>query len=112
MEIMALAYGVPPILCFVRNTSNDHTLTPMSSASSGPNDASAIVQNFLNSLKSGSMGASGSGQQRQSKPFTTLPDLLPSSTTIPIIESADSTLVNSLLSHLPPTILLLAQEAD
>ncbi|OCK77543.1 hypothetical protein K432DRAFT_384605 [Lepidopterella palustris CBS 459.81] len=79
-------------------------------ASSGANDASAIVQNFLNSLKGG--GLSGASQQQQSKPFTTLPDLLPSSTTIPIIEKADLAFIDSLLSHLPPTILLLAQGID
>ena len=75
----------------------------------GATDAAAIVQNFLNSLKSGSL--SGSTQQ-QGKPFTTLPDLLPSSTTIPVIEAANSTFIDALLSHLPPTLLLLAQEID
>lgn len=54
----------------------------------------------------------GGSQQAQGKPFTTLPDLLPTSTTIPIIDSANETLVNTLLSNLPPTILLLAQEVD
>ncbi len=45
-------------------------------------------------------------------PFTTLPDLLPSSTTIPIIDSAPASLLDALLSHLPPTILQLAQESS
>ncbi|KAK5013848.1 proteasome complex subunit Rpn13 ubiquitin receptor-domain-containing protein [Cryomyces antarcticus] len=83
-------------------------VSPFSASSSAPNDASAIVQNFLNSLKGGS-----SAQQRaEEHPFTTLPDLLPSTTTVPIIESADSKLIDTLCSHLPPTLLLLAQEID
>lgn len=44
--------------------------------------------------------------------FTTLPELLPISTTIPLIDNADETYVHTLLSHLPPTLLLLNQEAD
>lgn len=46
------------------------------------------------------------------KLFTTLPDLLPASTTIPIIESVDEPTLDYLLELLPPTLLLLAQEAD
>ncbi|KAL0260634.1 hypothetical protein SLS55_004324 [Diplodia seriata] len=72
------------------------------------NDASAIVQNFLNSLNSGG-GASQS--QPQGSLFTTLADLLSSSNTIPIIESGDPSLIDALLSNLPPAILLLSQEA-
>ncbi|KAF2816435.1 uncharacterized protein BDZ99DRAFT_136042 [Mytilinidion resinicola] len=80
------------------------------SSGAGANDASAIVQNFLNSLKGGA-GASGS-QQQQGKPFTTLPDLLPSTTTIPVIDQADPAFIDRLCSHLPPMLLLLAQEID
>lgn len=50
--------------------------------------------------------------QAQSKPFITLPDLLPTSTTIPIVESMPPKSIDSLLSYLPPTLLLLNQEAD
>ena len=46
----------------------------------------------------------------QDKPFTTLPDLLPASITIPIIESGSPALLDSLLSHLPSTVLHLGQE--
>ena len=46
------------------------------------------------------------------KPFTTLPDLLPSSTTIPVVESAPESTIDKLLSHLPPQLLLLSQEVD
>lgn len=76
-----------------------------------PNDASAVVQRFLASLQ-GSKASSAGQNQPTDKPFTTLPDLLTTSITIPIVESADTSFVDTLLSHLPPTILLLAQEAD
>ncbi|KAI9839898.1 MAG: hypothetical protein M1819_000090 [Sarea resinae] len=78
-------------------------------ASAAANDPSAIVQNFLNSLKGG-QGAGG-GQQ-QGAPSTTLPDLLPPASTIPVIEAADSSSVDHLLSYLPPTLPLIAQETD
>jgi 26S proteasome regulatory subunit N13 len=70
-----------------------------------------LVQNFLNSLKGGNLAAGG-GSQNIEKPFTTLVDLLPSTTTIPIIDSADDSFIDALTSHLPPMILLLAQEVD
>ncbi|KAI9814413.1 MAG: hypothetical protein M1827_003269 [Pycnora praestabilis] len=78
-------------------------------SSTAPNDASAIVQNFLNSLKG---SGHSSPQNTQSAPFTTLPDLLPSSTTIPLIDSGATSpsFIDNLLSYLPPTLLLLAQE--
>lgn len=80
-------------------------------SASMPNDASAVVQRFLASLQGGKTSSAGQNQAAD-KPFTTLPDLLPASITIPIVESADTSFVDTLLSHLPPTILLLAQEAD
>lgn len=79
-------------------------------ATASSSDPSALVQNFLNSLKGSNI--SGSGQQSQSKLFTTLPDLLSSDVTIPIIDSGSEAFIDKLISHLPPTILLLAQEAD
>ena len=48
----------------------------------------------------------------QGKSFTTLPDLLPPASTIPVIESADQAFVDNLLTHVPPTLLLLVQEVD
>ncbi|KAB2573691.1 hypothetical protein DBV05_g7649 [Lasiodiplodia theobromae] len=72
------------------------------------NDASAIVQNFLNSLNA---GGSASQAQAQGSLFTTLADLLSSSNTIPVIEAGDTAFIDALLSHLPPAILLLSQEA-
>jgi 26S proteasome regulatory subunit N13 len=46
----------------------------------------------------------------ESQIYTTLPDLLPTSTTIPTIESASPSQIDNLLNYLPPAILLLAQE--
>ena len=73
--------------------------------------AQIAVQNLLRSLQ-GSEFASTRQDQPQGKIFTTLPDLLPPSETIPMVESADTALVDNLLSHLPPELLLLSQEAD
>jgi 26S proteasome regulatory subunit N13 len=68
---------------------------------------SSVVQSFLRSLQ---------GNQNQSqdpdRPFTTLQDLLSPSSTIPFLESADDKTVDNLLSYLPPTLLLLAQESE
>ena len=50
-------------------------------------------------------------QPGQEKRFTTLVDLLPSSTTIPFLDSATSSQVDNLLSYLPPAILLLSQQS-
>ena len=69
------------------------------------------MANFLKSLQ----GNQVLGSQRQSgqpKPFTTLPDLLQTSTTLPIIEAASESYIDELLSNVPPTLLLLAQEVD
>jgi 26S proteasome regulatory subunit N13 len=79
------------------------------SAGSGPTDAATVVQNFLNSLK----GGQGIPTQPQGgQMFTTLPDLLPSSTTIPIIDSASPAQIDYLLSYLPPAILLISQSSS
>ncbi|KAK4964042.1 hypothetical protein LTR28_004126, partial [Elasticomyces elasticus] len=76
-----------------------------------PSDTNTIIQNFLNSLKS---GPASRNQQRQTtdNPSTTLPELLPSSTTIPTIDAAPAATIDTLCAHLPPTIFLLAQEAN
>ena len=50
--------------------------------------------------------------QPQDKVFTTLPDLLPPSITIPFIDAVDTPFVDNLLSYLPPVLLLLSQEAN
>lgn len=78
------------------------------SAGSGPTDTATVVQNFLNSLKG---GQSGLQQQTQGQVYTTLPDLLPTSTTIPMIDTATPARIDNLLSYLPPTILQIAPES-
>lgn len=50
-------------------------------------------------------------QQAQGQIYTTLPDLLPTSITVPSIDSATPAQLDNLLSYLPPTVLLLAQES-
>ena len=87
------------------------TRGPYSAAVPGNEAATAAVQNFLESLQ----GNQALGVQQdaiQGKPFTTLPDLLPPASTIPVLESADEAFVDNLLTHVPPTLLLLAQEID
>ena len=74
------------------------------------NDAAAAVQNFLRSMQ-GNRALSEQHAQ-QSAPFTTLPDLLPPSTTIPIIDNANEAFANYLLNYVPPACLLLSQEGD
>ncbi|KAL8808812.1 MAG: hypothetical protein Q9200_003994 [Gallowayella weberi] len=76
------------------------------------NDAAVAVQNFLRSMQGNQTLRNSQAQAPEENIFTTLPDLLPSSTTIPVIDSADEKLVDNLLSHVPPTLLLLAQEVD
>jgi hypothetical protein len=83
-------------------------LLTLYSATTGSTDAQRAVQNFLDSLKGGSVGS----QQASGESFTTLMDLLPPTITVPIIEKASPPLVDALCSNLPPVILLLAQEID
>ncbi|KAF2645397.1 hypothetical protein P280DRAFT_369353, partial [Massarina eburnea CBS 473.64] len=78
-------------------------------AASGSGDASAIVQNFLNSLKGGNAGG---GAQTSQDPYTTLLDLLSPPTTIPIIDKAPDSFIDSLCSHLPTTLFLIEQDVE
>lgn len=73
-------------------------------------DAAIAVQNFLRSMQGNQVLSNHS--QPKGKIFTTLPDLLPSSTTIPVIDSADPAFIDNLLSHIPPVLMLLSQGAD
>jgi 26S proteasome regulatory subunit N13 len=50
--------------------------------------------------------------QEFEKPFTTLPDLLIASSTLPIVETADDSTIDHLLDFLPPQLRLLALEID
>ncbi|CAL8583752.1 hypothetical protein XPA_009370 [Xanthoria parietina] len=81
-------------------------------ASMPSNDAEVAVQNFLRSMQGNQTLRDRRAQTQEPKLFTTLPDLLSSSITIPVVDSADQRFVDNLLSHLPPTLLLLAQEVD
>jgi len=79
-----------------------------------PQDAaSAAVAGLLASLQGNTALAGQAGQQSaQGKLFTTLPDLLQPSSTLPVAQAADDATLDELLSLLPPQLLLLAQEAD
>ena len=74
---------------------------PRANASSDP---SSVVQGFLSSLQG--------GQNEAQDQFTTLQDLLAPSSTLPFLDSADDKAVDSLLSFLPPSLLLLAQHVE
>ncbi len=76
-----------------------------------PNDAARAVQNFLRSMQ-GNQALGDQQAQAQSPIFTTLPDLLPPSTTIPVIDSADEAFIDNLLNYIPPALLLLSQEGE
>ncbi|KAL9127495.1 MAG: hypothetical protein Q9217_003651 [Psora testacea] len=73
--------------------------------------AATAVQNFLQSLR-GNQALQDQPSQAPEQIFTTLPELLPPSTTTPVIDSADESLVNKLLSHLPPVLLTISQGSD
>ncbi|KAF4546856.1 26S proteasome regulatory subunit RPN13-like protein [Elsinoe fawcettii] len=75
------------------------------------NDASDVVQNFLRSLQGSNAQSQQSQQQSYDKPFTSLPDLLATTTTVPHLKSASPEYIDRLCSHLPPSIFLLSQEA-
>ncbi|PYH95929.1 hypothetical protein BO71DRAFT_408109 [Aspergillus ellipticus CBS 707.79] len=76
-------------------------------AAAADSDPSSVVSSFLQSLQGGSRQS-----QDPERPFTTLQDLLLPSTTLPFLESADEKTVDNLLSFLPPSLLLLAQDND
>ncbi|MCJ1318679.1 hypothetical protein MMC15_004009 [Xylographa vitiligo] len=75
-------------------------------------DAEVAVQNFLRSLQGNPSLSAGAQQSPQGKPFTTLPDLLSPPSTLQILDTAPRGYIDSLLTHIPPVLLLLAQEAD
>ncbi|KAL9607816.1 MAG: hypothetical protein Q9167_007310 [Letrouitia subvulpina] len=78
-------------------------------ASMPSTDAATAVQNFLRSMQ-GNQNLQNQQSQPQGKLFTTLPDLLPTTTTIPVIDSASPSFIDTLLSQLPPELLILSQE--
>ncbi|KAK1711001.1 uncharacterized protein CLUP02_05435 [Colletotrichum lupini] len=77
--------------------------------------ADAAVRNFLASLQGNAnlSGSQQSGQQQHAdKPFPYLSHLLPNEITIPMLRSASEEFIDSLLSFLPPAVVVLATEAD
>ncbi|RMJ11008.1 hypothetical protein BHE90_006857 [Fusarium euwallaceae] len=77
-------------------------------ASSSAPDAAAAVRNFLESLR-GQSGLAGGQQQRGGdKAYPYLNHLLPTSTTVPMIDSATEEFADTLISYLPPTVVVLA----
>ena len=81
------------------------------SGDSSTDDASIAVQNFLRSMQ-GNQALNEQQLQPQGQLFTTLPDLLSTSTTISMIETANVAYIDNLLTHLPPTLLLQSQEVN
>lgn len=76
-----------------------------------PQDASAVVQNFLRSMGNTEF----SQQQQQQNPtqehlFTTLAELLTPASTLSVIDQAGHPTVDRYLDFLPPSLLTLAQE--
>ncbi|KAF2154792.1 hypothetical protein K461DRAFT_311190 [Myriangium duriaei CBS 260.36] len=78
-------------------------------------DASALVQNFLRSLQGSNLPQSSSQHQQQQsydKPFTSLPELFSTSTTVPYLSTASPADIDNLCSLLPASIFLLSQESS
>ncbi|KAI0135517.1 proteasome complex subunit Rpn13 ubiquitin receptor-domain-containing protein [Daldinia grandis] len=73
-------------------------------AASGNSDAAMAVRNFLDSLKGGS--------QVEGKLYPFLSDLLTPPVTVPMARQATEEQVDNLLSFLPPSVLVLSQQAD
>ncbi|EMD95776.1 hypothetical protein COCC4DRAFT_46342 [Bipolaris maydis ATCC 48331] len=75
-------------------------------------DVSAIVSNFMDSLKGSNMGTSSSRQQGSGAPFTTLLDLLWPSHTVPTVANASDDIIDALCAQLPTTPFLLEAEVE
>jgi 26S proteasome regulatory subunit N13 len=79
------------------------------SASGQSLDAATAVRNFLDSLKGGAGGPSAHGE---GKLYPPLSDLLTPPTTVPMVQDATESQLDELLSFLPPSVVILAQQAD
>ncbi|CAN8099424.1 unnamed protein product [Discula destructiva] len=81
-------------------------------ASNMPADAETAVRNFLASLQGGQGAASGrAGQQSaEGKLYPLLSDLLETSATVPMIAQAEESYIDTLLSFLPPVVLVIGQQ--
>ena len=71
-------------------------------------DAAAAVRNFLDSLKGQQGGSQGQQNQQGDLPYPYLNHLMPTSITVPMVESASAEYVDTLLSYLPPAVIVLA----
>ncbi|KAI0383836.1 proteasome complex subunit Rpn13 ubiquitin receptor-domain-containing protein [Hypomontagnella monticulosa] len=78
-------------------------------AASGATDAATAVRNFLDSLKG---GAGAGANQGEGKLYPLLSDLLTPPVTVPMAQLATEEQVDNLLSFLPPSVLVLSQQAD
>jgi 26S proteasome regulatory subunit N13 len=105
-------------LLLTQSSTSNAELTSNSNASlssaAAPTDAQTAVNNFLASLRGNNNLAQGEegGEAQGQGPYTTLSDLLTTSTTIPVINNATEAQLDNFLSYLPPTVLLLAQESS
>ncbi|EMT62085.1 hypothetical protein FOQG_07280 [Fusarium oxysporum f. sp. raphani 54005] len=78
-------------------------------SSSAPDaDAAAAVKSFLDSLRGPSGLSGGQQQQTTDKAYPHLNHLLPTSITIPMVDSAPEEFTDTLISLLPPTVIVLA----
>ncbi|RSL57258.1 hypothetical protein CEP54_008367 [Fusarium duplospermum] len=77
-------------------------------ASSSAPDAAAAVRNFLESLRGQSGLAGGQQQGGGDKAYPYLNHLLPTSITVPMVDSATEEFADTLISYLPPTVVVLA----
>jgi 26S proteasome regulatory subunit N13 len=84
---------------------------PSRSAAPGNTETQAAVANFLKSLEGG-QGVQGQEQSAEGKLFTSLADVLLPQTTIPVVDKADDTYLDELLSHLPPALVMMSASAD
>ncbi|KAI4690028.1 uncharacterized protein J4E84_004209 [Alternaria hordeiaustralica] len=77
----------------------------------GSGDVSAIVQDFMNSLKGGNAGGS-SQQQRGSEPFASLTEFLWPTHTLSTVENASDETIDALCAQLPTIPFLLEAEVE
>lgn len=81
-------------------------------AGNDASDASAVVRNFLESLKGAPALGASRENRAEGKAYPLLNDLLDASTTISMLDAATDEYVDNLLSYLPPTVLVLSQQGS
>ncbi|OAA73527.1 26S proteasome complex ubiquitin receptor, subunit Rpn13 [Cordyceps fumosorosea ARSEF 2679] len=84
-------------------------------ARAAPNDArdaSAAVQRFLSSISNTKLpGGLGQTQRGGDLPYPYLNHLLSTSITVPMVNEASEVFINTLLDHLPPSIIVMTADA-